>query len=142
MARFLDANVLVYAAGRPHPLRESCQRVVDGIVQVPSDFLTSVEVFQEIIHRYRAIRRWEPEGRRIFWRFIELLQDRVEPIYETDARNSALLAERYGRVQSRDLFHVAVMQRLGVTEIISTDRGFDAITEVTRIDPAAWTPSQ
>jgi uncharacterized protein len=142
MARFLDANVPMYAAGASHPLKESCQRIVVEAAAHPADYLTSAEVLQELIHRYRSQRRWQSGGRQAYWEFREAMAGRVSPVVDHDADTAAALADRYATLESRDLIHVAVMQRLGVTEIVSTDRAFDAIEEVIRIDPADWTPSR
>jgi predicted nucleic acid-binding protein len=73
---------------------------------------------------------------------MDVMALQIEPVYAEDAQAAARLASRYRVLQTRDLFHVAVMQRLGLTEIISTDCGFDAIAEVTRIDPADWASEQ
>lgn len=142
MARFLDANVPMYSSGAEHPLRESCIRVLIAAARDSRGFVTSVEVLQELIHRYLSERRWQRLGRILFDEFSSLMAGRIEPVVPVDASVAASLADRYPGAQSRDLFHVAVMRRLGITEIISTDRGFDAIPEVTRIDPADWSPSQ
>ena len=47
------------------------------------------------------------------------------------------LAEAYkeGKVASRDLIHTAVMLNHGIERILSTDRHFDLIHEVKRLDP-------
>jgi uncharacterized protein len=142
MARFLDTNVLMYAAGGESRYKASCAAIILEAAQRRADYVTSVEVLQELIHRYLAIRRWDTLGRRAFDEFVEALEGRIEPVYEQDAVSAARLADSHTTVQGRDLFHVAVMQRLGVTEIISTDGGFDAFDDILRIDPAAWTPSQ
>jgi len=44
-------------------------------------------------------------------------------------------------LQARDRIHLAVMERLGISRIVSTDRAFDSARGVTRLDPAhfaAW----
>ena len=56
---FIDANVPVYAAGRQHPYREPCIRVLAAVNDDPAAFVTDAEVFQEIMHHYRRTERWE-----------------------------------------------------------------------------------
>jgi uncharacterized protein len=46
----LDSNVLVYAVGRDHPLREPRRRVVDAIGDNAVEATTTVEVVQEYLH--------------------------------------------------------------------------------------------
>jgi predicted nucleic acid-binding protein len=142
MTRFLDTNVPVYAAGAPHPLRQPCRQIIQHVSRSRGSYVTSVEVLQELLHRYRAIRRWDGAGEKVFAEFMDVMALQIEPVYAEDAQAAARLASRYRVLQTRDLFHVAVMQRLGLTEIISTDCGFDAIAEVTRIDPADWASEQ
>jgi len=56
---FLDANIPMYAAGRPHPLKQPCLDVLALVALYPDAFCTDAEVFQEILHRYRAQGRWQ-----------------------------------------------------------------------------------
>jgi predicted nucleic acid-binding protein len=100
----------------------------------PQGFLTNTEVFQELLHRYLALRQWE-HGRNVFRDFAQLLQDRVAPVLFEDAQRAAELANSY-RLGARDLIHVAVMVRLGVRQIVSADKGFDQIADIERLDPA------
>ncbi len=44
-------------------------------------------------------------------------------------------------LQARDLVHLATMERLGISAIISTDMGFDRVPGIRRLDPrllGAW----
>jgi predicted nucleic acid-binding protein len=97
--------------------------------------LTDAEVLQELLHRYLALRLW-PQGREIFLRFSNVMQDRVEAIQAIDVQRAASLADKYQELVARDLLHVAVMQRLGIHRIISADTGFDRLPEFERLDPA------
>jgi predicted nucleic acid-binding protein len=99
----------------------------------PDPFITSAEVLQEILHR-RVSRRWAI-GRQVLDGFAELMEGRIEAVQGLDVRFASNSATHYSGLASRDLLHAAVMQRLGVTQIISSDRGFDAIDGVTRLDP-------
>lgn len=59
---FLDANVPIYAAGRPHALKEPCVEVLTRVAERPQAFITDAEVLQELLHRYLALGRW-PQDR-------------------------------------------------------------------------------
>jgi predicted nucleic acid-binding protein len=133
---FLDTNVQVYAAGRAHRLKDPCLRVLEIVAQHRASFVTDAEVLQELFHRYLAIRSWEPVGRESFDSFSELMQGRTEQVYALDVVRAASLVEANPRMEARDLLHVAVMARLGVTRIVSADRGLDQVADIERLDPA------
>ncbi|MGH8884210.1 MAG: type II toxin-antitoxin system VapC family toxin [Egibacteraceae bacterium] len=138
---FVDTNVPIYAAGRPHPLKNPCREVLGLISEYPERFVTSAEVLQELLHRYLALRMW-PQGRALLYDFVELMEERVAPVFVEDVRRAAVLADGHAEATSaRDLLHVAVMKRLGAEFIASADRGFDGFPEVRRLDPghvATW----
>ena len=72
---FLDANIPMYAAGRVHPLKQPCIDVLSLAAHHPARVITDAEVFQEILHRYRAIGRWH-DGEQLFRKFIELMRNK------------------------------------------------------------------
>ena len=133
-AAFIDTNVPIYAAGREHPYKEPCVRVLTMVAQHPLAFVTSVEVLQEIVHYYHASRRWEL-GREVLRSFSEIMHERIEPVYEWDIYFAASLAELQPHISTRDLVHASVMQRLGADRIISADTDFDLLPEIARLDP-------
>jgi predicted nucleic acid-binding protein len=47
----------MYLAGSPHPNSERAERALDRLAQNGERFITDVGVYQEILHRYGAIRR-------------------------------------------------------------------------------------
>lgn len=52
-----------------------------------------------------------------------------------DARRARSLNARYPDLKARDLIHVTVMLDNGISHILSTDRHFDQVDKVQRIDP-------
>jgi len=54
---FIDSNVPMYLVGAPHPHKTRAIEIVDGLVRAGERLVTDVEVYQEILHRYTAIRR-------------------------------------------------------------------------------------
>lgn len=135
MSSFVDTNVPIYAVGREHPYKAPCLEVLRLVVAHPTAFVTDAEVLQEILHRFRAIRR-VADGLRTLEYFIEVMQGSVAPMLVADVLSAASLMLSYPQLQARDLVHIAVMRRLGVTQVISTDRGFDAVPGIERLDPA------
>ncbi len=135
VALFIDTNIPIYAAGREHPIKPFCQRIVMLAARRHREFTTSSAVLQEIIHYYLSNNRWV-EGRGIFREFVETMRGRIESVTPEDAIVAAEMAGENPHVGGHDLFHVAVMRRLGITRIISADRDFDKIDGVQRLDPS------
>jgi predicted nucleic acid-binding protein len=133
-AIFLDANVPMYAAGAAHSLKEPSTDVLRLAQSSPNSFMTNAEVLQEILHRYLSINRWQ-DGRRILLAFARLLRGRIEPIYARDVLQAAQLADRHSGLEARDYLHIAVMSRLGVSRVVSTDRKLDSLPGIQRLDP-------
>jgi predicted nucleic acid-binding protein len=131
---FLDANVPIYAAGRPHPLKEPSAQVLVLAAERPGAFVTDAEVLQEMLHRYLALRLW-PQGRQAFCHFADLMRERVEAVLAADVEQAARLADEHPELGARDLLHTAVMQRLGVLRLVSADAGFDRLSQFERLDP-------
>jgi len=134
---FLDVNVPMYAAGADHPYREPCAwvlaHVAKGMLQVAIDS----EILQEILYRYGELQRWD-----VAVTLARSLLQLVPTVYSVGPGEAELaieLHERYAPqgVKARDLIHVAVMQRNGLTQIISTDHHFDQVAGIERLDPSA-----
>ena len=141
---FVDANVPIYAAGRPHPLKDPCVRILRLAAERPRTFFTDAEVLQELLHRYLALRLW-PQGREVLERFSTIMRGRVEPVYATDIEAAAALADRYlsSGLAARDLLHVAVTTRVGAREVVSADRDYVKFSEIELLEPKdldAWLP--
>jgi len=133
---FVDTAVLMYAAGAEHPLQAPCARIVAGIREGEVEATTSVEVVQELIHRYISIGR--PEAARTMATDALDLFAPVLPITHAVMRRVPALGARYPTLQARDLVHVATCIHEGISEIISPDRGFDQVAEIRRIDPLTF----
>ena len=133
-AAFIDANIPIYAAGREHPYKAPCARVLMLAAEHPRSFVTDAEVLQELVHRYVASGRWAL-GREVLHGFAEVMHDRIEPVYARDILEAAELADRNPGISARDLLHAAVMQRIGATRIVTVDADFDRLPDITRLDP-------
>lgn len=132
---FVDTNIPIYAAGRPHELRGPCRQIMRFISERPVMFFTDAEVLQELLHRYLALRLW-PQGKKVFETFATVMRDHIEPVSVQDVQKAADLADQCEGIAARDLLHVAVMMRLGSGCIVSADRDFDRIRAIERLDPA------
>lgn len=135
---FLDINVPMYAAGRPHRYREPCRRVMREIAEGRLGAAIDTEIVQEALYRFGA--EGKPEIGIAMARGLLDLVDVVYPVTLPESRLSIELFERYvGRgVTARDALHVAVMLNNGIRTIISADRHFDPIDGIERIDPMTY----
>jgi predicted nucleic acid-binding protein len=134
-ATFIDANVPIYAAGREHPYREPCIRVLAAVNDNPEAFVTDAEVFQEIMHHDLRTERRDA-GQVVVESFAAMMQGRVSPVTIDDVLAAGHLAKEHRGLSSRDLLHLAVMHRLGVTRVITADTDFDRVPGIIRVDPA------
>lgn len=128
---FIDSNVPMYLVGAAHPHRSDAQRLLERAVSDRSRLVTDAEVFQEILHRYRAIER--TDAIQPAYDLLVGIIDEVFPIELDDVMSAkdVLLARR--ELSSRDALHVAVMQRHGVERILSFDTGFDRVPGLERL---------
>jgi len=136
---FIDTAVIMYAAGADHPLRPPCRRIIAAVGAGKLEAVVSVEVVQEILHRYLSLRR--PDIARSQATEVMDLFAPVVPISHALMRRVPDLAAAYPGLAARDLIHVATCIHEGIGEIISPDRAFDDVREVRRIDPAAFEPA-
>lgn len=130
----LDANILMYAAGAEHPNKTSSlallERVARGSVEAGAD----VEVLQEILHRYRAIGRWE-DGRRVF-DLARRIVPNWHPVDVVVLERTRSLLEQDSTLTARDALHAAVYFHVGARALCSFDHDFDRIPGLRRIEPA------
>src|SRR3954454_5574390 len=102
----------MYAAGANHPLRAPCERILQRIGDGDLDAVTSVEVVQEILHRFISIRR--PDiATAIAMGTIDTFAP-VLPITHALMRRVPEPAARYPRLQAGDLIHVATCVHEGI----------------------------
>lgn len=134
-ATFIDANVPIYAVGRDHPYREPCIQVLAAVNENSDGLVTDAEVFQEIMHHYRRTRRWDA-GQTVVESLAAMMHGRVSPVDIDDVLAAGRLANEHPGLSTRDLLHLAVMHRLGVTRIVTADTDFDMVPGIIRLDPA------
>ena len=127
----VDSNVPMYLVGAPHPHKVDAQRALERLVADNERLVTDVEVFQEILHRYRAIDRADA----IQPAFDALLGvvDEVVAIERHDVERARDVLLARWSLSGRDALHVAVMQRHGIDRVLSFDQGFDDVLDVHRL---------
>ena len=129
---FLDANIPLLAAGPVIPPKDECLRVLELARACPGACVTSAEVLQEVLHVMH--RRVLPER---LQRALELITGAVHGNVVSLLSGDVMRAAGLGipHLQARDLVHLATMERLGISAIISTDTGFDRVPGIRRLDP-------
>jgi predicted nucleic acid-binding protein len=132
---FLDTNIFMYAAGREHRLKAPCVAVLRRVAREELDVSTNTEVLQEILYRYGAIGELE-RGLHLARLAVDQVAGEVLPVTLADMRRAFDLVDRYGsEITGRDAVHAATMLNNGLTHMVSADSHFDAIEEITRLDP-------
>lgn len=129
---FIDANIPMYLAGKESEFKQPCGIVMDAIAREKVEGFTSSEVLQEILYRFWYLKDMAT-GRRIFDQF-KTAVSAVLPINEKDVCDARLLSESHN-FSPRDLLHLAVMRNNEIDTIISTDKDFDLVDFVKRVDP-------
>ena len=137
---FIDSNIVMYARGKAHPYKEPCARLIrqiaDGSFQERLGTpLTDSEVFQEILYRYALIGQLEIAIS--VCKDLSLLGLEILAVGPSEVQKMLELARNYSKARTapRDIVHVAVMVNNGIRRIVTTDKHFDLIKEVVRVDP-------
>ena len=128
---FIDSNVPMYVVGAPHPNKD---RVLALLAQLTGDgerLVTDVEVYQEILHRYTAIRRLDAID--VALANLDAITDEILPFDISEVRAAKTLLDSVDGLSARDALHVAVMRRAGVHRILSFDQGFDVCPGIDRL---------
>jgi hypothetical protein len=125
----------MYAAGRPHDYKHACIDILSHIEKGNIEAAIDTEIIQEILHRYHSI-GLHKEAIKLSWNILDLGIEILE-LKTKDLELALHYYEKYYRegIYPRDAIHTAVMVNNDLTEIISTDKHFDKIEEVKRIDP-------
>ena len=117
---FVDSNVPMYLVGAPHRNRDRIEEYLR--THAGEDYVTSAEVYQEIVHRYVAIdRRGAIDDA---FRLLDETVAAVFPITRDDVALARTIAHEQHALSARDCLHVAVMERRGVAVALTCDTGF------------------
>jgi predicted nucleic acid-binding protein len=128
---FVDSNIPMYLIGRPHPHKEESRRLLESAVAAGERLVSSVEVLQEVMHRYDALgqRQWIQPA---FDALLGVVDD-VLPVELADVERAKNLLLHSAGLSARDALHAAVMQRHGIGVIMSFDAGFDHVFGLRRL---------
>jgi len=128
---FVDANVPMYLIGDEHPHRVDAQHMLERLAGERRRLVTSSEIFQEILHRYISTDR--REWIELAFETLRGLVDDVFAVEEADVLAAKDFVHAHPRLSARDAVHAAVMRHRQITEVLSFDRGLDAISGLRRL---------
>jgi len=129
----VDSNIFMYAAGDLHRNKRPSVAWLERVARAEIDAVVDSEVLQEILHRYRAIRRWN-EGRQVYDQVRRLVPVVIPVGAEVLDRARALL-DVHAHLVARDALHAAVVQEHRLSGICSFERDFDRIEGLSRSEP-------
>ena len=110
----------MYLVGALHRNRD---RIEDYLrAHAEENYVTSAEVYQEIVHRYVAIDRREAIDDA--FRLLDETVAAVFPITRDDVVMARTIAHEQHALSARDCLHLAVMERRGLTVALTCDASF------------------
>ncbi len=124
---FLDTNIFMYAAGSEHPNKSTSVKMLEMVAIGKIEAAISVEVLQEILHRYTYIGRKE-DGMKL----ARMVMQMIPTIYEVELRDiqtAMYLLKKY-EINSRDALHAAVAINNSIETICTYDSHFSEINEI------------
>jgi len=127
----VDSNVPMYLVGAEHPHKIDAQRLLERAIADGVRLVADAEVLQEILHRYAAIDRRDAMQPCIA--ALLAVVDEILPVEATDVLAAKDLLLETASLSARDAIHVAIMRRHGVEDILSFDRGLDAVPGIRRL---------
>lgn len=117
---FVDTNVLMYAVGGAHPLRDEAREFFLVSVKEGTPLVTSAEVLQELLHAYLPVDRTDTLDAAL-----RLARGRIGTVWaveEEDVRLARALMDNHPALGARDLLHLACCRRRDVTRARTFDR--------------------
>ena len=128
---FIDSNVPMYLIGARHPNKDRVKKLLERLIEEKERFVTDVEVYQEILHRYTAIRR--PDAIDAAFASLDAIADETMTFGMSEIRAAREMIGSVDGISARNALHVATMRSAGVSRILSMDRGFDVCLGIERL---------
>ena len=137
MEYFLDSNIFVNAKIKDRKYGPSCARVITDLAEGRLSAATSTLALVEVSNALRKIGLSKDVARE------------TSSIYSTGITVSELLSVdvrltvelfRLSGVSPYDCAHAAIMKRIGLDTILSTDPHFEDIPGINRLDPLKYPP--
>jgi uncharacterized protein len=135
LRRFLyDTSIFVYALGSDHSYREPCREIVRRAAAGDLQGEASADLLQELLNqrvrrtgdRLAATKAVRNVATLAWW----------HPLEPNDVQRGIDLFETHNDLDARDAVFAALAINRGIDAILATDRAFNGINELERIDPA------
>ena len=130
----VDTTVLVYAAGREHPLRDPCRRLLEAHARRTLRCTTTVEVVQEFTHVYGRAR---PRGATSAVARDYITAFDLVSTAPSDLARGLELYEAHEQLGAFDAVLAAVVLNRGLEALVSADRDFEVVPGLRWLDPRA-----
>ncbi|HEV8717708.1 MAG TPA: type II toxin-antitoxin system VapC family toxin [Candidatus Binatia bacterium] len=149
---FVDANVICYHIVQTPPLSDECTQFIKRIERGAVNASTSAAVIAEAIHKVmlaEAIQQYKLDHRGLAHRLqrqreliaglsehckvpalTRALSLRVEPVTLDILERAAAISTQY-RLLTNDAVTIAVMEKLGLSHLVTNDDNFDSIPGLT-----------
>jgi len=134
---FLDSNIFVNARIKDRKYGSSCARVITDLAQGRLSAATSTLALVEVSNAFRKIglgQEVAPEINSIYSTGIN-----VSELLNVDVRLTVELF-RSSSVSPYDCAHAAIMKRIGLDTILSTDPHFENIPGIILLEPIRYPP--
>ena len=128
---FVDSNIPMYLVGASHPNKDRAATLLARLAIAGERFITDVEVYQEILHRYTAIKRFDAID--FAFEGLDRIVDEVIAFGLAEIRSARALISSTSGLSARDALHASVMRKAGVDRILSFDHGFDSCPGIVRL---------
>lgn len=128
---FIDSNIPMYIIGKEHENKQRARVLLERLIGDEKRLVTDAEVFQEILHRYKAIERIDAI-QPAYDALLGLVDD-IFSVSMADMVRAKELVLSYTGVSARDAVHAAVMKNNEVDEILTFDAGFDSFGFLRRL---------
>ena len=138
--KLLDTNVIVYAVGRPHRYKQPCTRPLQDVADGDGNYGVDTELLQEILYLYTA-RGERRLGLSTYSDLLLMFPDPF-PIAREEIALAHELLTRYPNLLPRDAIHAAVVRANDLEGIVSADKVFDVVDNLSRFDPVALYPEE
>jgi hypothetical protein len=135
LRRFLyDTAIFIYAMGREHPYREPCRRILGLAGEERLMGEASADLIQELAHQ--RLRRTGNRHEAITAARTASALCRLHPLEPNDVMHGIDLFQQNPALDARDAVFAALALNRGIDAILATDRAFDEVAGLERIDPA------
>jgi hypothetical protein len=130
----VDTNVFLYARGKDHPYRDPCRAVLRAAGDRHLILEASVEIVQEYAHV--LLRRGVDRSSALEETDEVRSQCRLHAFDNAVLTHATRLLRKYEALGVRDAVHAATAVHAGLPRLLSADRVFETLEEITRVDPA------